>query len=259
MTSKNSTFVLHIDPVKVDREFKTMERGHTYHAFNPMVTKLEDLGISDEKLSDTIFSQHNGMNFVTYYPDYVNAKAYPTTTSIPCFYCTEPFSTKPIGIPIRFIPSYYKSNIQGKRDNTSDIKVDVCLYNQYEMEEAEKRGEKIIHRNYFQTEGNFCSFPCMLAFIGLHKHEMNNDTIPLVKKLFYMLHGPNTEFTKEAAPDIRLLKKFGGHLSLAEFRSYDGRLYNKTINYVYPSFSDNDRPPLCVPSAHVFQYYGTKL
>ena len=41
-------FVLHIDPVKVDREFKTMERSISSSSFNPMVTKLEDLGIHEK-------------------------------------------------------------------------------------------------------------------------------------------------------------------------------------------------------------------
>ena len=259
MTTTPSTFVLRIDPVKVDREFKMMERGHGFHTFNPMVTKLEDLGISDEKISDTIFTSHHGMNFVTYYPEYVNAKDYPPTTPLPCFYCTESFNSKPIGIPLRFIPSYYKMNMISRTEQQSSIPLDIIIHTKRDMKEAEKRGETIIYRDYFETEGNFCSFPCMLSFLSQHPKDTHQSLYPLIKQMYYAIHGNDVVFSNEMAPDIRMLKKFGGHLTISEFRSSEGRKYKRTPNFAFPVFSDTERPPLCVPSARLFQYYGTKL
>ena len=255
MTSK---FVLHVDPVKVDRDFKMMDRGQSFHSFNPMVTKLEDLGLNDEKISETIFSSIGGLNYVTYYPDYMNNKSYPKTTPIPCFYCSEPFTAEPIGIPIHFVPSYYKTNVLSKHDQSS-VNMNVQINSKLDMKKCEEKQENIVYRDYFQTEGNFCSFPCMLAFLSQHPKDCNQHMIPLLKKYFTSLYGHHIQYNGEKAPDIRLLKKFGGHLTITEFRSQDGRKYRESPNFLFPTFPENVRPSLYVPSAKMFCYHGTKL
>jgi hypothetical protein len=254
----STKFKLHVDPVKIDKDFKTMERGVSYNGFNPMVTKLEDLGINDEKISDSIFSTFNDENYVSYYPDYVNSKKYPSITNIPCFYCTEPFTTKPIGIPISYVASYYKSHIISKVDH-SKLTVHVTLYTKKELKKAEERKEDIVYQDYYITEGNFCSFHCMLAYLGKNKSEVTNETMPLIKQMFYDSNGHNVEFITESAPDIRLLKKFGGHLSINEFRSSEGRKYIKTRNMSTFEYSEMERPDLCVPISYLYRYSGTKL
>ncbi len=254
----SSKFVLNVDPVKVDREFKMMDKGQSFKTFNPMVTKLEDLGLNDEKISETIFSTIGELHYVTYYPDYVNSKSYPKTTAIPCFYCSEPFQNEPIGIPLNFIPSYYKTHMVSRHDQ-SIISLNIQINSRSEMKKCEERHDTIVYRDYFQTEGNFCSFPCMLAFLSQHPEDTNQHMLPLLKKYYTSLYGHQVPYNGDKAPDIRLLKKFGGHLTITEFRSHDGRQYRQSPNFVFPSFSETERPPLYVPSARMFCYRGTKL
>lgn len=256
-TSKSSTFTLHVDPVKIDRDFKTIERAHTYHSFNPMVTSLEDLGITEEKVSDTIFTTVGPSKFVTHYPEYMMAKSYPKTTVIPCFYCTESFTTQPIGIPLRYIPSYSKSLF---KDGYSEefVTLNKPIRTTKDKEDAQKRREEIIHRDYFQTEGNFCSFPCLQSFLRHHPEDAHGEISPLIKQYFTSLYGKDTVYQREFAPDIRLLKKFGGHLTTSEFRSPEGRKYSRSVNFMLPKFEEHERPHQYVPCARMFQYWEKK-
>jgi hypothetical protein len=254
---KSSTFTLHVDPVKIDRDFKTMERGQNYHVFNPMVTKLEDLGISEEKISDTIFTTIGNCRFVSHYPDYMSDKSYPQKTEIPCFYCTEPFSNPPIGIPLRFIPSMVKivTTDATTRESTTNYRQ---LKTTRDLEEAKRKKEHIIYRDYFQTEGNFCSFPCLQSYIRYHYQEdaQGSELYPLLKQYYRTINGSDTSYEREFAPDIRLLKKYGGHLSITEFRSAEGRKYKRSINLFLPKFEETDVPAKHVPCSRMFQYFG---
>jgi uncharacterized protein YodC (DUF2158 family) len=65
--------------------------------------------------------------------------------------------------------------------------------------------------------------------------------------------------TDHGAPDIRLLKKFGGHMTISEFRSKDGRCYHKNVSYQQCSFNETEIPPIMVPTFSIFQYSGNKL
>lgn len=257
MTTKSSktSFTLHVDPVKVDRDFKTIEKSHGYHTFNPMVTSLEDLGISEEKISDTIFTTIGQAKFVTHYPEYMINKSYPKTTSIPCFYCTESFTTHPIGIPLRYISSYSKYPF---KDRDEMVTLNRTLRTTKDMEDAQKNREEIIYRDYFQTEGNFCSFPCLQSYLRYHPEDAHNEIYPLIKQYFTSLYGKDVVYQREFAPDIRLLKKFGGHLTISEFRSSEGRKYSRSVNFMLPKFNEQEKPNRYVPCSRMFQYLDSK-
>ena len=247
-------FVLHIDPVKVDREFKTMERSISSSSFNPMVTKLEDLRIhekSDIIEPDIVILSDKLYFYAPLYKELHSSKKLMDNTSIPCFYCTEPFSTKPLGIPIQFVPSIIMYQNEDKSISQKYISTDK------ELENAMKKGLKIVHKNYFEVDGNFCSFSCMLSFVALRENDYRNkDVNSLMRQMHYKLF--KTPLTCKGAPDIRLLKKFGGHMSIQEFRSNDSS-YHKSISYHHCAFSNHEIPNLTVPVFPLFQYHGNKL
>ena len=79
-----NTFTLHIDPVKMN-DHKLLERPD----FNPMVTKLEDLGIDSTQTNDNhsfLYGNKDMCYFYTQCNDIVLNKQFPTSTNIPCFY-----------------------------------------------------------------------------------------------------------------------------------------------------------------------------
>lgn len=246
MAKSSTAFTLHIDPVKVDREHKVLERSQMYGAFNPMVTKLEDLGIDEKQSGDTSFLF--GDKAIGYYYsqccDHVTNKKMPSTTTIPCFYCTETFTTPALGIPIKFVPSFsVEDGIQRKIHTSED------------MRRLQEQGRSIVKRDYYEVDGNFCSFPCMMTYISLHPGPYT-ESLQLMKRLHWKLYG--CSFKVEWAPDIRLLKKYGGHMSIQEWRSEEGRKYIKTNNMNRPSFSNQEESSLLVPVSRLYRYHGQK-
>jgi len=244
----STKFTLHIDPVKVDREHKVLERSQLYGGFNPMVTKLEDLGIDSKQSDDQSFLYGNkeiGF-FYTQCKEYVSNGEFPSITSIPCFYCTEPFSTSPLGIPISFTPSFYKDKMG----------CTTIIHNEKERQFAIKNDYDIYHRDYFEVDGNFCSFPCMLSYIKQHNDGPYSESMTLLKKMHQYLY--QTSLVARWAPDIRLLKKFGGHLSIQEWRSEEGYKYVNIITKNKPVFTTKTKPALLVPVSKIYRYNGQK-
>ena len=258
--SSTTTFSLHIDPVKIDRDFKMLERiqsaTSTTQSFNPMVTKLEDLGIDEKQINIeptlTLRTKANTFHYFSHLHDYLAMKAMPNSTTIPCFYCTEPFSNAPLGIPVGFVPSYYEQ--KGPDGECYPI----TLTSAKRKNEVKELGHRVIERDYYETDGNFCSFPCMIAYYGQHRDMYTDTTMPLMKRMHMELMGH--ALPRDAAPSIRLLKKFGGHLSINEWRSVEGRHYVMSHQSHHLLPSDIEVPTMrMVPCTRLFHYRGTKL
>lgn len=244
----STKFTLHIDPVKVDREHKVLERSQLYGAFNPMVTKLEDLGIDSKQNTEQqsfLYGNKDMGYFYTQCKEYATNKELPATTSIPCFYCTEPFYTQPLGIPISFTPSFCVGN-----DGVQTV-----LHNETEKQRAIKNGMTIYHRDYYEVDGNFCSFPCMLSYLK-HNKGPYTESLSLLKQMHYELF--RSSMVSRWAPDIRLLKKFGGHLTIQEWRSDEGQKYVSVVTLNRPTFSEPSQTPKLVPVTKMYRYNGQK-
>lgn len=255
----STKFKLNIDPVHVDKEFKIMDKSiENQEKFNPMVTRLEDLGIDEKKIIVEPDVSIPSSNFYLFnsLKDFSEAKCLPNVSPYPCFHCTEMFNTTPLGIPLEFISSYYETTSSSEKDGTTIFyRKDIC--SKKDMEQAKKNGLNIIKRDYFRVDGNFCSFPCMISYIKYHPSSRYTNVVHMIKHMHLLMYKLPLKFC--SAPDIRLLKKYGGHLTIEEFRSPDGRKYTRTLNYSHPEFKKDEIIPLCVPSSLSFQYLGDKL
>jgi hypothetical protein len=60
------------------------------------------------------------------------------------------------------------------------------------------------------------------------------------------------------APDIRLLKKFGGHLTSQEWHSDEGQKYIEIVTMNRPLFTNETRTPFIVPVSKMYRYNGQK-
>lgn len=150
----------------------------------------------------------------------VNAEKWPETTNICCFWCCHSFETVPLGLPIRF----------------SAVK------------------------NKFETYGIFCSFSCMISYVGQPPKFINynikytggteHNIKILIRSMYVKLTGANLlkdviQFSYPTvtplntlgniicpAPPREILTMFGGELSITEFRSRfnENRVF-KMINY----------------------------
>lgn len=176
----------------------------------------------------------------------------PNTIQKPCWWCKHKFSSKPIGCPLKYHPH-----------KTSGIEKD-------RFEEKMKAvGLPTTTNDFFETEGLFCSFPCCKAFILDQKGSVKyKESLTLLSLLFSILYSTEkhpigifsadnllsitTKKNKKStliphktlplettdfptAPSWKLLKDYGGHLTIEEWRSTFGKLeYDLTVNVRRP-------------------------
>jgi hypothetical protein len=148
-----------------------------------------------------------------------------------CYWCRNPFSTIPIGCPIKYIPSQAKKKYYSQiskdyytiKESLNDLNIQDRIKKSIENIEVENINSKvntiIINENkYYETDGIFCSFNCCKSFILDNKHNiLYTNSIILLYKLYYDLTG-EVITTIMNAPDWRLLKEYGGYLTISQFR-----------------------------------------
>ena len=135
-----------------------------------------------------------------------------------CFWCRHPFKTLPIGCPIKFEHSYvlkrFYSHITKNWYTLKESVSEKQLINYSNQPDK----YKVVNRNYYITDGAFCSFNCCLAFINDNKHnKLYNNSIQLLNQFFYSIFKQN--MTLEPANNWRLLKEYGGTHTIEEFRN----------------------------------------
>lgn len=166
----------------------------------------------------------------------------PNTTQKPCWWCRHKFSTKPIGCPLKYHPQK-STGIEKERFE----------------EKLKSAGLPVDSNDFFETEGCFCSFPCCKAFILDQKGSVKyKESLTLLSLLFSILYSTDKrpvgifslDRTKNptkqdalktndadekrdfpVAPSWKLLKDYGGHLTIEQWRATFGKLeYDPTVN-----------------------------
>lgn len=121
------------------------------------------------------------------------AGSLPVSTTKLCWWDRHPFQNKPLGCPLRYIP--------GKEKDT------------------------------YETEGYFCGFPCCKAYIINQRAEIKyKESLALLSMMFMSFYGKLDYIP--IAPTWKVLKDYGGHLTIQEYKSAIGRLeYEETVNF----------------------------
>jgi hypothetical protein len=132
-----------------------------------------------------------------------------------CYWDKHEFDTVPIGCPIKYIPSIIS------RTYFSEISKD-----KFSVKESIVEGQHISDditvdiksNDYYETDGVFCGFGCLLAFVRdpeVKRQPMYKDS----EMLTYRMHKQFAGTTKIAvASHWRVLKAFGGWVEIDEFR-----------------------------------------
>lgn len=156
-----------------------------------------------------------------------------------CFWCRNPFDSKGIGCPIKYISNkavkkYYsevskdnyliKENITSSKKKMLDSKqgfVFIPLNTNNSMIMIDKK-------EYYETDGIFCSFNCCKAYIKDNKHNnLYEHSEFLLYKMYNDMMGTKNIMIN-SAPHWKLLKEYGGNLQISDFRAQ----FNK-IQYRY--------------------------
>ena len=132
--------------------------------------------------------------------------------STSCFWCRHRFTTLPIGCPLRYLPSQVVRTIVSKSDDCS------YLIKENIQESLCGNHTETVRKAYFETDGIFCSFNCVLAFVNDNAHKSRyRQSKTLLANMYAAAIG--TSATQiQPAPSWRLLAEYGGHMSIDEFR-----------------------------------------
>lgn len=166
----------------------------------------------------------------------------PDRTDIHCFWCRHSFTTIPISCPIRYVSSQVEKRYTSEitRD-TYQIKENVDMENldQDQLSGEDKIKVLVHNKDYYESDGIFCSFNCCLSYIEENRRN------PLYKNSRTLLFKIYTDIFEMSPKNLipagswRLLTAFGGHLSIAQFRKNLNKIqYNEQNRIIYqPKFA----------------------
>jgi len=152
--------------------------------------------------------------------DWIHKEKFPLKTNVLCFWCKHSFNSKPLGCPIKYmnhrIEKSYISNITKDKyymkENVTKKKLETVLNTPSSME------IKAIETEHYVTDGIFCSFNCIIAFVNDHSYDtFYRESKFLTYTMYKEMIGKDVKKIK-ASPHWRLLKSFGGPLSIEEYR-----------------------------------------
>ena len=217
---KSTIFILKsIDTKYIEKKYGVHEISNINRGTSSLnITKLSDLAITHVPetysfLDDAKKLHKCNISMI----DFKSNNEFHTQSPYHCFWDRHliPSHLHPIGCPIKYIhsqasKSYFseisKDNYTIKENITSSKKVDSNIVN-------------IIDKNYYITDGIFCSFNCCMSFLLDNK---TSSFYHLSEMLLYKLY--NDIFSHypvviESAPHWRNLVEYGGNLTIEMFRN----------------------------------------
>jgi hypothetical protein len=152
-----------------------------------------------------------------------------------CFWCKNkiPDTVFPIGCPIKYVPSQaIKKYFSEISKDTYTIKEQITNSKIKDIDKGLDDRLKTIHKNYYVTDGIFCSFNCCMAYIIDTK---NNSMYVLSEMLLLKMYNdvyPSSVTCIEEAPHWRKLIQYGGDLTINQFRSSFNKIEYKKHGYI---------------------------
>lgn len=155
-----------------------------------------------------------------------------------CYWCRHSFEYRPIGCPINYVSNkatkkYYsevsKDNYKIKENITNNKRQMLDVNKKFIFIPISNESTiNIDKKEYYLTDGCFCSFNCCKAFIKDNKHNVVYEQSDfLLTKMYNEIMNTKNKIIHQA-PHWRLLREYGGILSINQFRDN----FNK-ITYDY--------------------------
>jgi len=215
-------------------------------------TKLSDITDKEENhyFSFLDESKKNHQCVVTM-KNFLNQECLPETTNLHCFWDRHSFQYRPLGCPIEYVPhKIYKSYhseitkdqyiLREQVTSSQLVHFEKNIANTVHTTNSEhnnliKARFNVNENDYYLMDGLFCSFNCCLAYIRENSNNpLYQNSEVLLNKIYYDMFGLKSQPLIEA-PSWRLLKNYGGHILIEEFRRNFFKVeYNDFSNIVYP-------------------------
>lgn len=153
--------------------------------------------------------------------DFRTKKDFTCDSNYNCFWDRNPIPSNvmAIGCPIKYVPNqavktYYSEISKDKYT----IKENITAKKRQMIEEDGEDVLKILNKNYYLTDGIFCSFNCCMAYIEDNKHDSRyNMSDMLLLKMYHDIY-PKRVASIDEAPHWRKLKPYGGDLTIEQLR-----------------------------------------
>lgn len=220
---KNYTFVLkNIDVHEIDNKYGLNITSNLQAKRDEVpqnTTLIDDLTLTKNEYYYP-YRNENKYKCVTMFDSLTKGKI----TTQHCFWCRHPFSSVPIGCPLKYIPNEI---IQGYSSEITKEKYTVCQkICKNDIQQIDNDQQNIKINDYFETDGSFCSFNCCLAFIkdNVHNPLYARSQNLLMKMCLDVFEDCDIDI--KPSPSWRLLKEYGGFMSIQEFR-------DSLSNYIY--------------------------
>ena len=210
---------------------KELEKGISDHTVDNTAAKFSTILVTNQPRTynflDESKKEHRGV-----------LTMYNLTPSACCFWCRHSFDTIPIGCPIDYrnnqILKTYYSEITKDEYKIMGVHGDI--------DKIEDKNIQVLNKSHFLVDGAFCSFNCCKSYI-----EDNNRDIMYDKSMQLLYNMYHTCFPESkiddvipSAPHWRLLKSYGGNMSIEEFRKSAHKIQytpkgitNQSISWVF--------------------------
>jgi hypothetical protein len=226
MTEKRYMFILKsVNTEKVDQRFGISIVSNITSINNNVpqnTTKISDLSTNrtPEIISfiDEAKKEHKCCISMV---DFTTNKQFGRDPIYNCFWCRNsiPESVMAIGCPIEYIPTQavktYYSEIS-KDEYT--IKENITTTKKSSIDNSSDDFISVLKKNYYVTDGIFCSFNCCMAYIDDNKKNSFYDISEMLLLKMYNDTYPNKVPSIDIAPHWRKLKQCGGDLTIEQFR-----------------------------------------
>jgi hypothetical protein len=244
--SKTTFSLKNINIAKINQKYNLESENITNFEDKNITKTTKIVDLNNDKINDTISFLDESKRIHKCHIIYIdyNTQQDISTNKYSCFWDRHPIETKPIGCPIKYIPKQaiktYYSHIS---KDTYTIKDNISK----NKEVSENININIIDNNFYESDGAFCSFNCVMSYINENK---NNPLYKLSKQLLLKIY--NETFNTKCqiispSPSWRLLENYGGFLTISKYREsmskldYDyqgethfisiGRLYEEKIKF----------------------------
>lgn len=211
-------------------------------------TNIQDILTNDvlkEEKIDIFFEKNDDIITMI---DYIKGECIPEKTDVKCFWCRHSFETNPISCPINYknnqLEKNYYSEITKDRyiikENIDNEKYNYTLKNLIDLN-SKNKGINLVKKDYYMSDGIFCSYNCCLAFINDNKHNcFYSNSKSLLLNIYRDIYGKNKKLLP--APSWRLLKEYGGTASIEQFRECFNNVNYTEINKITEIKIPNFKP-----------------
>jgi hypothetical protein len=219
-------------------------------------TNIEDILTNDalkEEKADIFFEKNDDIITMLEYVKGENSEK----SVIKCFWCRHSFDTDKISCPINYnnnqLEKNYYSEITKDRyvikENIDNDKYD-CTLKKLKDINSKNKGINLVKKDFYMSDGVFCSYNCCLAFINDNKHNcFYSNSKSLLLNIYRNLYGKDKKLFP--APSWRLLKDYGGNATIEQFRECFNNVnyteINKITEKIDSSFVSKSNTPVFKP------------